>query len=128
MGTRAMIDQFLIPRGTVLSGKGETEALDLGESHEKHLLLSLAISEVVEQESLDVALYGSTDGATWSDKPLASFPQQFYPGETPVLANVDGVRFVRARWDANRWGRGSMETMFKVGLRVREVPREALDK
>lgn len=123
-----MIDQFLIPRGTVLSGKGETEALDLGESHEKHLLLSLAISEVVEQESLDVALYGSTDGATWSDKPLASFPQQFYPGETPVLANVDGVRFVRARWDANRWGRGSMETMFKVGLRVREVPREALDK
>ena len=123
-----MIDRFLIPQGTVLSGKGDTEALDLGESHEKHFLLSLTISEVVEQESLDVVLYGSTDGAVWSDKPLASFPQQFYPGETPLLANVNGVRFVRARWDANRWGRGSMETMFKVGLRVREVPREILDK
>jgi hypothetical protein len=123
-----MLDTFLIPQGTVLSGKGDTEAMDLGEAHEKHLLLSLAISEVLEQESLDVALYGSTDGATWSDKPLASFPQQFYPGETPLLADVNGVRFVRARWDANRWGRGSMETMFKVGLRVREVPMELLEK
>jgi hypothetical protein len=128
MGTPPIIDKFLIPQGTVLIGKGETEALDLGESHEKHLLLSLAISEVVEQESLDLALYGSTDGATWSDKPLASFPQQFYPGETPLLADVGGVRFVRAHWEANRWGRGSMETMFKVSLRVREVPREVLDK
>jgi hypothetical protein len=123
-----MLDTFLIPQGTVLSGKGDTEALDLGESHEKHLLLSLAISEVLEQESLDVALYGSTDGATWSDKHLASFPQQFYPGETPLLADVNGVRFVRARWDANRWGRGSTETMFKVSLRVREVPMELLEK
>ena len=122
-----MIDTFLIPQGTVLSGKGDTDALNLGETHERYLLLSLAISEVVEQESLDVALYGSTDGVTWSDKPLASFPQQFYPGETPLLADVNGVRFVRARWDANRWGRGSMETMFKVGLRVREVSREMLE-
>ncbi len=121
-----MIDTFLIPQGTVLSGKGDTDALNLGETHERYLLLSLAISEVVEQESLDVALYGSTDGVTWSDKPLASFPQQFYPGETPLLVDVNGVRFVRARWDANRWGRGSMETMFKVGLRVREVSREML--
>ena len=123
-----MIDTFLIPQGTVLTGKGETEALDLGEARVEHFLLSLAIDEVVEQESLDLGIYGSADGTAWSDKPLASFPQQFYPGETPLLAEMNGVRFVRARWEANRWGRGSMETMFKVGLRVREVPKEMLEK
>jgi hypothetical protein len=122
-----MIDTFLIPQGTVLAGKGDTEALDLGEAHEKHFLFSLRISEIVEQESLDVTIYGSADGAAWNDKPLASFPQQFYPGETPLLADVDGLRFVRARWEANRWGRGPMETMFKAELRVREVPQEVLE-
>jgi len=121
-----MIDTFLIPQGTVLTGKGDTEALDLGGVHEKHFLFSLAISEVVEQEALDLAIYGSADGAAWSEKPIASFPQQFYAIEMPLLVDVSAVRFVRARWETNRWGRGSMETMFKVGLRVREIPKDLL--
>lgn len=121
-----MIDTFLIPQDTVLTGKGDTEALHLDGARESTFLFTLAVSDVVEQESLDVAIYGSADGTTWGEKPLASFPQQFYPGEAPLLANVDSVKFVRAHWETNRWGRGPTDTMFKVGLRVREVPREML--
>jgi len=41
-------------------------------------LLTLAITNIIEQESLDVSIFGSADGATWDPKPVAAFPQKFY--------------------------------------------------
>jgi hypothetical protein len=36
------------------------------------------------------------------------------------------IRFLRAHWDVNRWGRGPETPMFQLQLRVREVPPELL--
>ena len=63
-------------------------------------LLSLQITNIVEQESLDVSVYGSADGVTWSPKPITAFPQKFYRGQQPLLLDLTqhaDVKFVRAR-------------------------------
>ena len=124
-----MIENFLIPEKTVLKAKGEGQAVEISAAENRVFLLTLKITQIVEQESLDISIYGSSDGTTWEPKALAAFPQRFYAGETPVLLDVTdqpNVKYVRAQWDINRWGRGSEEPMFEVGLSVREVPREVL--
>jgi hypothetical protein len=69
------------------------------------------------------------DGASWSAKPLASFPQKFYGGDHPLLMDLTAesdVKFVRARWAVNRWGRGSEIPMFQFSVGIKEVPADLL--
>jgi hypothetical protein len=80
-----MLDSHLLPPGTVITAKGEGVPLDISAASGKTLLLTLKISEIVEQEALDVSVWGSADGVTWDAKPLAAFPQKFYAGEHPLL-------------------------------------------
>jgi hypothetical protein len=125
-----MIDSFLVPEKTVVSAKGDSAALDVSSAGNRVFLITLKITRIVEQESIDVSLWGSADGSTWSDKPLATFPQKFYTGEHPLLLDLTAhpdVKFVRAHWDVFRWGRGSEVPMFEFQLGMREVPQEMLE-
>ena len=36
------------------------------------------------------------------------------------------VKFLRAHWEANRWGRGPEEPRFVLDVRIREVPADIL--
>lgn len=124
-----MLDAYLIPEKTTVTVKGDGEAVDLSGSTQRVFLVALRISEVVEQEAIDVMVFGSADGANWEAKPLLSFPQKFYPGETPMLLDLSGrtdTKFVRAHWEVNRWGRGPEEPRFVLDVRMREVPAEIL--
>ena len=124
-----MLDVFLVPANTVLTTKGDSEALDLSAAASRVFLLTLSIASIVEQEAIDVFLFTSADGATWDVKPAASLEQKFYVGEYPLLINLSEVpdaKFVRAHWDIYRWGRGATAARFEIGLRVREVSQEAL--
>lgn len=124
-----MFDTYLIPEKTAVTAKGDGEAIDIGGATHRVFLVVLRISEIVEQEALDVMVFGSPDGVTWDPKPLLSFPQKFYPGETPLLldlAEPTGVKFLRAHWEVNRWGRGPEAPRFVFGVRIREVPGEIL--
>ena len=92
-------------------------------------LLTLEITNIVEQESLDVSIYGSADGATWGAKPLTNFPQKFYRAQHPLLLDLSAhkdVKLVRAHWEVGRWGRGSETPMFEFSVRIKEVPAEIL--
>lgn len=124
-----MINTHLIPAHTTVTAKGDGEAVDIGAAENRVFLLTLTITKVVEQESLDIAIQGSADGKTWDAKPLISFPQKFYPEEQPLLLHLTGneaVKFVRAHWEVNRWGRGSEAPQFELQLGLREVPAEIL--
>lgn len=124
-----MIETLLVPENSVLNAKGESQPIDISAAQSRVFLLTLKIAAIVEQESLDISIFGSADGATWEPKALATFPQRFYRGETPILLDVSeqpAVKFVRALWDVNRWGRGPEEPMFEISLSVREVSREVL--
>ena len=124
-----MLDAFLLPEKTVVTAKGDSEALDVTAVASLTFLLTLSIHEVVEQESIEITLFTSADGTTWEAKPVATLPQKFYVGEYPLLVDlrpVPNAKFVRAHWDVNRWGRGATTPKFTCGLRLREVSQEAL--
>jgi hypothetical protein len=124
-----MLEAFLVPENTVATAKGDGPALALGAASTRVFLLNLGITEIVEQEALDVSVQGSADGTTFDPKPLVSFPQKFYRGETPILLDLSAkpeVKAIRAHWDVNRWGRGSEAPRFEFCVTVREVPHEIL--
>ena len=123
-----MIDSFLVPEKTVVNAKGDGPALDVSAVVNRVFLLTLDITNIIEQESLDVGIYGSADGAAWGAKPLTTFPQKFYRGQHPLLLDLSGhhIKFVRAHWEVNRWGRGTETPMFQFHLTMKEVPPEIL--
>src|SRR5579885_247464 len=124
-----MTEIVLVPAGTVATAKGDGPVVDVSGLSGRVLLATLAITKIIEQESLDVSIYGSADGATWSPKSIAAFRQEFYAGEYPLLLdlNLHGeVKFVRAHWEVARWGRGSETPMFEFGVTMKEVPPEIL--
>jgi hypothetical protein len=124
-----MLQTALIQDKFTITAKGDGPAVDVSGASNRVYLLTLSLTEGVEQESIEVSVFGSADGQTWSAKPLISFPQKFYSGETPLLLDLTeqpDVKFVRAHWEVNRWGRGTDAVLFEAGLTLREVPAELL--
>jgi hypothetical protein len=123
-----MIDTFLVEK-SVVTAKGDGPAQDISGAASRVFLLSLDITKIIEQESLDVSIYGSVDGAAWSPKPIVGFPQKFYCEQSPLLLDLTphpDVKFVRAHWEVARWGRGTETSMFEFNLKLKEVPAEIL--
>ena len=52
-----MIDTFLVPAKTTVTAKGDGEAVTVSGAANRVFLLMLNISDIVEQESLDVSIY-----------------------------------------------------------------------
>ena len=124
-----MIEAFLVPEKTVATAKGDGPSVDLSSAHTRVFLTTLAITDIIEQESLDVSIHTSADGATFDPKPVAAFPQKFYRGEFPLLVDVSAlpdVKAIRAHWEVSRWGRGTETPMFEFCVTLREVPQEIL--
>ena len=123
-----MIDTFLVPNNTV-TAKGDGPAVDVNAASNRVFLLSLSITNIVEQESLDVSVHASADGTTFDAKPVAAFPQKFYRGEHPLLLDLRdhaAVKFIRAHWEVGRWGRGSETPLFEFQVAMKEVPPDVL--
>jgi hypothetical protein len=123
-----MIDTELVAK-TVANAKGDGPTVDVSGAAGRVFLVTLEITQIIEQESLDVSVYGSADGAAWGAKPVAAFPQKFYRGESPLLLDLTAdpdVKFVRAHWDVARWGRGVETPMFEFGVRLKEIPADVL--
>jgi len=115
----------LISQGTLLQENGHGERADIHASATRTFFCTLVIRDQIEQESVDVAIWGSADGENWGTHPILKLPQQFYKGETRAvleLTLVPEVNFIRAGWDLNRWGRVAPTPMFVLGLHLAEVP------
>ena len=127
--TTAKTELTLVPANTHITAKGDGIAVDVSDTHNRVFLVTLAITRIIEQESLDVSIYGSADGAAWETKSLAAFRQEFYTGDYPLLLDLaahPSVKFVRAHWEVARWGRGTETPMFEFGVTMREVPADIL--
>ncbi len=122
------IDTTLVFVQTV-SAKGDGQAVDVSAASSRVFLVTFAITKIIEQEALDLSVYGSADGTTWGVKSIAAFPQKFYCGESPLLLDLTAhpdVKFVRAHWEVARWGRGTETPMFEFGATLKEVPANIL--
>jgi hypothetical protein len=126
-----MIDTVLVADKTVVTAKGDGLSVDLSHASGRVFLLTLNITRIIEQESLEISINGSADGTTWDPKPLVSFPQRFYCGEDLLLLDLtehSNVRFVRAHWEVARWGRGTVTPMFEFGVTLKEIPQNILQE
>ncbi|HUJ80316.1 MAG TPA: hypothetical protein VLW83_00460, partial [Candidatus Acidoferrales bacterium] len=115
----------LIPAHTRVTENGNAAAADIRSSATRTFLLTMDIFDQIEQESLDVAIWGSADGENFGAKPILKIPQRFYKGETRQVLDltiVPNVNFIRAAWELVRWGRVAPHPMFVIGLRAEEVP------
>jgi len=118
-----MIPVFLIPEAVVRED-GTSSEISLGAAQGKLLLLTLGITRIIEQESLDVSILGSPDNIDWGAKPLISFPQKFYCGTYQMLLDLSErqeVQYLRAQWKVSRWGHGDPKPLFGLYLFLQEA-------
>src|SRR5260370_17378218 len=78
----------LIPQNSRLESNGDGASFDISASATRTFLCLLTVADQIEQESLDVLIYGSADGEKWTSRPLLKLPQQFYPGNTKLVLNL----------------------------------------
>ena len=105
---------FLFPE-TVVREDGAGYAVELADAQGQALEITLGITRIQEQESLDLSVWGSPDGSDWGARPLFAFPQKFYCATYSVPLDLTArpeVRFLRVQWKMNRWGRGDPKPLF----------------
>jgi len=115
----------LVPLNTLVEESGNGEPVDITASATRTFFCLMEITDQIEQESLDVSIWGSADGENWGTQPVLKLPQVFYRGETRAVLELSfrpEVKFIRPRWDLNRWGRVAPNPMFRFGLHLQEVP------
>jgi hypothetical protein len=113
-----MLPEFLLTETTVREA-GTGPVIPLGEQQGETLVLTLGITRIIEQESIDLSIWGSTDGSDWGTKALSSFPQKFYCGTYQIVADLAAhttIRYLRVKWAVNRWGKGESRPLFTIYL------------
>jgi hypothetical protein len=121
-----MLPQFLLPETTVREA-GTGPEINLGDQQGETLILTLGITRIIEQESLDISIWGSADGSDWGTKPLTAFPQKFYCGTYQILLDLSlrpEVRHIRVKWAVNRWGKGDPKPLFTIYLFMQAMSRQ----
>jgi hypothetical protein len=124
------LEIVLIPSNTKLESNGDGTPFDISETATRTFFCVLTIAEQIEQESLDASIWGSNDGQNFGKKPLLKLPQQFYQGTCKMVLDLSTrpeVKFLRARWELNRWGRVAPQPMFVAGLTLEEIPPMSRD-
>ena len=116
--------KYLVNPATVIEANGRSAAFELGTLAGKPVFIVLRIDEIIEQESLHVSIWGSADGQAWGEKAIFWFPQKFYRSATPAaldLGQRPEIKFLQARWETNRWGRGYPRPYFQVAIEVQDL-------
>ena len=117
-----MLPNFLLPE-SVARASGSGAELELDELRGKLLVLTLGITQIIEQESLEISIWGSSDGEDWGLRPLARFPPKFYCGIYSILLNLASrpdIQYLRAEWKMGRWGKTADSPMFGFYLYAEE--------
>jgi hypothetical protein len=120
------VEFVLISPGTQLTANGEGQPFDITSSQSRTFLCSMEITDQMEQESVDISIWGSADGVDFGKMPLLKMPQRFYRGETRQVLDLSfkpEIRFLRAKYDLARWGRVAPHPMFVLGFRLLEIPK-----
>jgi hypothetical protein len=111
-----MVPQFLLPETTVREA-GTGPQIHLGAQRGTCLVLTFGITRIIEQESIDLSIWGSTDGTDWGKKPLLAFPQKFYCGTYQLLLDLSEraeIEHLCVKWGVNRWGKGDAKPLFGI--------------
>src|SRR3954466_11526237 len=93
-----MLPNFVIPE-TVIREAGTGPELSISSMSGGLLLLTLGITRIIEQQSLDVSIWGSADNAEWAAQAVISFSQKFYCATSELFLDLSqhpDMRSIRA--------------------------------
>lgn len=93
--------------------------------------VTLGITQTLEHERLDVAIWGSPDGEDWGPHALAEFRGKSYCGLYSLLLDLSaapGVRHLRVSWKMRAWSVGihpgqPREPLFSFYMRTEPAAR-----
>jgi hypothetical protein len=111
---------FLLPE-TVAHDDGKGPETILSHSGTP-MLLNLGITRIIEDECLEVSLWGSADGQHW--RKLVTFPQKFYCGDYSLMLDLSlnpDVRYLRAQWKMGCRSPGERRPLFGFHLTAVQV-------
>lgn len=129
-----MLPRSLLPE-TISRANGVGPVTDVSQDAGRLLVLTLGITRIIEQESLELSVWGSPDTSNWGAKPLALFPQKSYCGIYSILLNLSArpeIKYLRVQWKMNRWTKGNPNPLFGFyvvselsGTRIRSASASA---
>ena len=116
-----MTPVFLLPEGVVReNGQGAEVALESAQG--KSLLVTLGVTRILERETLEVTILGSSDGAAW--QPLVTYPKKSYCGTYFLLLDLSQhpeVGHLRVQWRMSRWDQRKSKPVFAFYVSMEEV-------
>ena len=121
-----LASNYLVSPETTVEMPGSGAPFVLGPVAGKPVMIVLRVTDIIEQEALQVSIWGSADGKDWGASPLFSFPERFYRGVTPAALDLHQrpeLKLLQARWHVNRWGRGYPLPYFKFCVEIQEIKR-----
>lgn len=104
----------LVPE-TIAQRDGAGPVVELPPNGNRLFVFTLEINRAVEQESLEIEIWGSGDEEGWGEKPLMTLPRKFYCGVYSALVNLVNrpeVKYLQVKWRMRRWARGRTEPLF----------------
>ncbi len=116
-----MTSVIVLPE-SVARQDGTSEVFNLEANRGKPLLLTLGITRIIQEESLEVAIWGSADAENW--KLLQVFPRKCYCGTYSVqldLTRQPEIRYLRAQWTMDCWRQGDAVPLFGFYLLAEET-------
>lgn len=120
------VPRYLVPQ-SIKIGDGVGAPIELDTLRGKLLVVTLGINQAVEQEGLEISVWGSASGTDWGSKPLLVFPQKSYCGVYATILNLTrkpDVRFLRVKWTISPWSQRTSDLMFGFHVSLEEIHSE----
>lgn len=115
----------LLPEETVREN-GHSSEVALGPFRGSVLHITLTITRMMEQQTLELILWGSSSGADWNV--LATLPHRHYCGvyhDTIDLTEHPEVSLLRVEWRLRSWSHTASSRLVTFSLAAEEVREEA---
>lgn len=120
-----MLPNYVVEE-TAVREPGESSVFELGEDVDQNLLITLGITHAIEQESIDVEIFSSSDNRVWSMQPVVSFPRKFFCGTYQMILPHSSGKFLKAVWRVSRWGRAESRPFFRFYIFAQRARARAL--
>ena len=95
----------LFPEATA-HDNGCGPVVDLGDAAGQPIQLTLTITRMTEQQTLDAVVWGSTNGSDWGTRPILRLPHRYYCGSYQHLLDLthrQDIHFLRLEYRLRGW-------------------------
>jgi hypothetical protein len=105
---------------------GEGRPVPIDGPHDGPIRLTLEITRIIQQENLEVAILGSSDGRSWQR--LAAFPHKSYCGTYSMILDPPrhrDIQYLKTQWSVDRWQSGEKDPLFGFYVFAEDVKARA---